>query len=353
LEERKMEVGFGIVGCGMIASFAARAVDEIPGARLVATFSRNESRAESVAEPYDATAYTDFDAFLDRQDLDVIYVSTPSGTHADYTIPAAKAGKHVIVEKPIDITLQRARAMAQACDEAGVKLGVISQSRFTEGSRILKEAIDGGRFGRLTIGDAYVKWYRNQAYYDKGGWKGTRALDGGGALINQSIHAIDLLQWFMGPVKEVTAFCDTLAHERIDVEDTAVAALRFANGALGVVVGATSAYPGFLKRIEISGSRGSAILEEQDITYWRFDPPDPKDKNVLERFTERRSGGGGAADPAGISHVGHRKQFEDFLAAIAEDRPPLVDAQEGIKSLEIILAIYASSAERRPVSLPL
>lgn len=348
-----MEVGFGIVGCGMIASFAARAVNEIPGARLVATFSRNESRAESVAEPYDATAYTDFDAFLDRQDLDAIYVSTPSGTHADYTIPAAKAGKHVIVEKPIDITLQRARAMAQACDEAGVKLGVISQSRFSEGSRILKEAVDGGRFGRLTIGDAYVKWYRNQAYYDKGGWKGTRALDGGGALINQSIHAIDLLQWFMGPVKEVTAFCDTLAHERIDVEDTAVAVLRFANGALGVVVGATSAYPGFLKRIEISGSRGSAILEEQDITYWRFDPPDPKDENVLERFTERRSDAGGAADPAGISHVGHRKQFEDFLAAIAEDRPPLVDAQEGIKSLEIILAIYASSAERRPVSLPL
>ena len=348
-----MEIGFGIVGCGMIASFAARAVSEISGARLVATFSRNGSRAESVAEPYDATAYTDFDAFLDRQDLDAIYVSTPSGTHADYTIPAAKAGKHVIVEKPIDITLQRARAMAQACDEVGVKLGVISQSRFSEGSRILKEAVDVGRFGRLTIGDAYVKWYRNQVYYDKGGWKGTRALDGGGALINQSIHAIDLLQWFMGPVKEVTAFCDTLGHERIDVEDTAVAALRFANGALGVIVGATSAYPGFLKRIEISGSNGSAILEEQDITYWRFNPADPKDEDVLKRFTKRRSGGGGAADPAGISHVGHRKQFEDFLAAIAEDRPPLVDAQEGINSLEIILAIYASSAERRPVSLPL
>ena len=221
-----MEIGFGIVGCGMIAAFAARAVSEISGARVVATFSRNGSRAESVAEPYDATAYTDFDAFLDRQDLDAIYVSTPSGTHADYTIPAAKAGKHVIVEKPIDITLQRARAMAQACDEAGVKLGVISQSRFSEGSRILKEAVDVGRFGRLTIGDAYVKWYRSQKYYDEGGWKGTARYDGGGALMNQSIHAVDLLIYFMGAAAKVTAITGTLAHKRIEVEDTAVAAVE-------------------------------------------------------------------------------------------------------------------------------
>ena len=274
-----MDVGFGIVGCGMIAPFAAKAVSEIGGARLAAVFSRNESRATSVAEPYGAEVSTDYDSFLDRKDLNVVYISTPSGTHADYAIPAAKAGKHVIVEKPIEITLARARELAQVCDEAGVKLGVISQSRFTEGSRLLKDAADTGRFGRLTIADAYVKWYRNQAYYDKGGWKGTRALDGGGALINQSIHAIDLLQWFVGPVREVTAFCDTLAHERVDVEDTAAAAVRFSNGALGVIIGATSVYPGFRKRIEISGTKGSAILEEEDITFWRFDPPAPQTMN--------------------------------------------------------------------------
>jgi len=348
-----MEVGFGIVGCGMIAPFAAKAVSEIAQGRLVAVFSRNESRARSVAEPYDAEVCTDYDSFLVRKDLNVVYISTPSGTHADYAIPAAKAGKHVIVEKPIEITLARARELAHVCDKAGVKLGVISQSRFTEGSRLLKNAVDARRFGRLTVADAYVKWHRNQAYYDKGGWKGTRALDGGGALINQSIHAVDLLQWFMGPVKEVTAFCDTLAHERIDVEDTAVAAVRFSNGALGVIIGATSVYPSFRKRIEISGTNGSAILEEEDITFWRFDPPAPGDDELRARFAKRCSVQGGSADPAGISHVGHRKQFEDFLAAVAEDRPPLVDAEEGIKSLEIILAIYASSAERRPVALPL
>ena len=353
MEKRQMEVGFGIVGCGMIAPFAAKAVSEIAGARLVAAFSRNESRARSVADPYGAEPCTDYDSFLDSEDLNVVYISTPSGMHAEYGIPAAEAGKHVIVEKPIEITLTRAKELAQACDDAGVKLGVISQSRFAEGSRLMKEAVDQGRFGQLTLADAYVKWYRNQAYYDEGGWKGTRALDGGGALMNQSIHAIDLLQWFAGPVREVTAFCDTLGHERIDVEDTAVAALRFENGALGVIIGATSAYPGFQKRIELSGSKGSAALEEEDITFWRFYPPDPGDDEVLERFRARRSGPGGAADPAGISHVGHRKQFEDFLAAVAEDRPPLVDAGEGMKSLEIILAIYASSAERRPVSLPL
>ncbi len=348
-----MKRGFGIVGCGMIASFAARAISEIPGAGLVATLSRSESNARRTADPYDAAPYTDLEAFLGADGLDVVYVSSPSGSHADYAVPSARAGKHVIVEKPIEITLPRARAIVDACEEAGVKLGVIFQSRFADASGVLKKAVDQGRFGRLTLGDAYVKWYRNQAYYDEGGWKGTRRMDGGGALINQAIHAVDLLQWFMGPVEEVTALCSTLAHERIDVEDTAVAALRFANGSLGVIVGATSAYPGFLKRIEISGSRGSAILEEDNITFWHFDPPAAEDRAILKRHGKAASTQGGASDPAGISHVGHRRQFEDFLDAIASDRSPLVDGREGMKSLEIILAIYRSSAQGGPVSLPL
>ena len=225
--------------------------------------------------------------------LDVVCVCTPSGAHMEPAVQAARAGKHVVVEKPLEITLPRCDAIIAACDAAGVRLCTIFPSRFSDANIRLKEAIELGRFGRLTLGDTYVKWWRTQQYYDSGGWRGTWDLDGGGALMNQAIHNVDLLYWLMGDVAAITAMTATLAHERIEVEDTAVAALRFKNGALGTIEAATSAYPGLLKRTEIHGDRGSARVEQDDITLWEFQEKIPQRQRGLRRHgrPERLQGG--------------------------------------------------------------
>src|SRR5437762_3574542 len=246
-----MAIGFGIIGCGMISRFHAKAVADIKGAKVTACFDSFTSAADKFGAEIGCKVYHDLDKMLADKAVDVVTICTPSGVHMEPAIAAAKAGKHIIVEKPLDITLKRCDAMIAAADKAGVVLSTIFPSRFHESSQLLKKAIDAGRFGRLTMGDSYVKWFRTQEYYDSGGWRGTWALDGGGALMNQAIHNVDLLQWLMGDVESVHAMTATLAHERIEVEDTAVAVLRFRNGALGVIEAATSAYPGLLKRTEI------------------------------------------------------------------------------------------------------
>jgi len=268
-------------------------------------------------------------------------------------VQAAKAGKHVIVEKPLEITLRRCDRIIDACDRQGVRLATIFPSRFHDSSRTLKAAVDAERFGRLTLGDAYVKWYRSQAYYDSGAWRGTWELDGGGALMNQAIHNIDLLQWLMGPVAEVQAQTALLAHDRIAVEDTAVAALRFTNGALGVIEATTSVYPGYLKRLEIHGNAGSAAMEEEDIVRWDFAKKQKRDEAIQAAMQRSKSTGGGAADPKAIGHHGHTRQFQDFVDALKKDRPLAVDGREGRKAVEIILAIYKSAETGKAVKLPL
>jgi len=217
----------------------------------------------------------------------------------------------------------------------------------------MKKAIDGGRFGRLTLGDAYVKWFRTQAYYDSGAWRGTWKLDGGGALMNQAIHTVDLLSWLMGPVEEIQAQMATLAHKRIEVEDVAAATLKFANGALGIIEATTAAYPGYLKRIELHGSEGSAVLEEEDLKAWDFAKSRRSDAAILKAMKTKKSKGGGAADPSAIGHHGHTMQFKDFVHAIRTDSTPAVDGHEGRRSVEIILAIYKSATTGRTVKLPL
>jgi UDP-N-acetyl-2-amino-2-deoxyglucuronate dehydrogenase len=349
-----MPHGFGIVGCGMIAHFHARAIQELRNARLAAVYTTNPKHGRSVARiAGGCTVYTDFDLFLKHDGLDIVNICTPSGAHLEPAVAAAKAGKHVVVEKPLEITLRRCDAIIKACDKAGVKLCTIFPVRFTRASQILKEAIDAGKFGRLTLGDTYVKWWRDQAYYDSGDWRGTWELDGGGALMNQAIHNVDLLAWLMGPVRECMAFTDTLAHQRIAVEDTAVACLRFAGGALGVIEATTSAHPGLLRRVEIHGDRGSAIVEHDDISYWQFQPNTAKDRAIRRKFAQRTSGSAGAADPKAISHQGHTDQLKDFLKAIDKGTAPLIDGREGRTSVEIILAIYKSAETRRAVPLPL
>jgi predicted dehydrogenase len=348
-----MAYGFGIVGCGMISTFHARAIADVRGAKLVACFDTREAAAEKFAADNHCKAYTKLDAMLADSNVDVVTIATPSGAHMEPAVAAARAGKHVIVEKPLEITLKKCDRIIEECDKAGVKLAAIFPSRFHDSSVKLKRAIDGGRFGKLTIGDAYVKWFRTQAYYDSGAWRGTWALDGGGALMNQAIHSVDLLTWLMGPVVEIQANTATLAHERIEVEDAAVATLKFANGALGVLEATTAAFPGYLKRIEIHGSEGSAVLEEEDLKAWDFAKPRKEDKAILEQMRQSKSSGGGASDPAAIGHHGHAIQFRDFLDAVHKNRAPAIDGPEGRRSVEIILGVYKAAETGKTVKLPL
>lgn len=348
-----MGVGFGIIGCGMIANFHARAVADIRGASVVACYDTHAPAADRLAEAVKCTAYHDLDAMLRDERVDVVTIGTPSGAHMEPALAAAAAGKHVIVEKPLEITLKRCDRIIDACRKHGVVLSTIFPSRFHESARLLKQAVDQGRFGTLTMGDAYVKWYRTQQYYDSGAWRGTWKLDGGGALMNQAIHSVDLLTWLMGPVTKISAHAAMLAHERIEVEDVAVASLQFANGALGVIEASTAAYPGSLKRIEIHGSHGSAVLEEEDITRWSFASPTRGDQLLLKRMAGKTKTGGGAADPAAIGHHGHTAQFKDVLQAIRSGGTPSIDGREGRRSVEIILAIYKTAETGRALSLPL
>ena len=203
----------------------------------------------------------------------------------------------------------------------------------------------------MALGNAYVKWFRSQEYYDSGAWRGTWEMDGGGALMNQAIHSVDLLLWLMGPVINVMAHTATLAHERIDVEDVATATVRFANGALGTIEATTASFPGALKKIELTGSRGTAILEEEDIIKWEFAEPQEHDQQLRADMLGRTKTGGGAADPAAIGHHAHAALFRDFLQAIEQDRPPRIDGREGMRSVDLILAIYESAKSGRSVSL--
>ena len=346
--------GFGFVGCGMIAEFHTRAIHEIEGARVVAAFDKFQASAVKIARLAggDCQVYDDIDTMLANPEVDVVCVCTPSGAHMEPAVRAANAGKHVVVEKPLEITLPRCDAILDACNAAGVRLCTIFPSRFSTANRALKQAIDEGRFGRLTLGDTQVKWWRTQEYYDSGGWRGTWKLDGGGALMNQAIHNVDLLQWMMGDVYTIMAQTALLVHDRIEVEDTAVATVRFKNGALGVIEAATSAYPGLLKRIEIHGEHGSARIEQDDVTLWSFAAEAEGDAAIHEAMKAVTGFNAGASDPRGITHEGHRVQLADFLHAIDTGGEPFVDGRQGRKAVEIIRAIYHSAKTGQAVTLP-
>ena len=346
-----MSIGIGIVGCGMIANFHAKAIGDAKGAHLVGCASRRPEPAKEFAAQYGCTGFDSIEAMLADTQVQAISICSPSGAHLDPALAAAAAGKHVIVEKPLEITTQRCDQIIDACEKNNVRLAVTFQSRFHQSSRLMKKAVDEGRFGKITLGDAYVKWYRSQEYYDSGAWRGTWALDGGGALMNQAIHSVDLLLWLMGPVTEISAMTATMTHERIEVEDVAVANLKFANGALGVIEATTTAYPGALKRIEISGSHGTAVLEEEDIHTWQFADETDEDEKIRREMANKTETGGGAADPAAIGHHGHTMLFEEAVSAINENRPSSLDGHEGRRSVEVICAIYESAKTGKTVRL--
>lgn len=343
-----LPVRFALIGTGNIAAFHAQAIALVPEAKLVAAFSR--SNPAEFAAKHGCEPISSLDGLLARSDVDAVCITTPSGAHGAPAIAAMRAGKHVLCEKPMEITPTRVDEMLAVSKETGRILGAIFQSRFGRGAVALKKAVEQGRFGRLTVCSAYIKWWRAQAYYDSGAWRGTWELDGGGALMNQGIHAIDLLQWLVGLPSEVSAFTATLAHERIAVEDTAVASLRFPNGALGVVEAATSAFPGAKKRIEISGEKGTAILEDDTLTTWAFESEQPGDEEIRSPSGGARIGGG-AANPMDIGVEGHRQQIADFCAAIQEGRAPTIDGKDARSAVALINAIYDSVKKGRPVSV--
>jgi len=347
-------LGFALVGCGMIARFHAKAIAEIPGARVVALVSRSAANAQKLLDETGTPAcpvFTSLDDALKAPGVDAVVITTPSGAHLEPAVQAAAAGKHVVVEKPLEITPERCDRIIEACDTHRVKLCTIFPSRFADSSQVLKEAVVAGKFGRLTLGETTCKWWRTQAYYDEGGWKGTQALDGGGALMNQAIHSVDLLLWMMGDAVAVTGFTARLAHERIEVEDTAAAVLRFQSGALGVIQATTSVHPGYPKTIAVHGDRGSAVIEQEDVLRWDFQPPTPDDDEVRRRFAAKVGASGGAADPKAISHEGHRRQLADFVAAIRANRAPAVDGREGRKAVQLIGAIYESNRTGKMVEI--
>lgn len=346
-----MSYSFGIVGLGLIADFHAQAIQSMSNGELVAGVDIAAERVKAFSERFGCAGYTSLDEMLQHPGLDIVIICTPSGAHMEPAIQAIAAGKHVVIEKPLEVTLEKCDRIIEAADKQGVRVSTIFPSRFHEISREIKQAVGDGRFGTVTVADAYVKWYRTQQYYDDGGWHGTVALDGGGALMNQSIHAIDLLQWFLGPVKSVQAYTDTLGHERIEVEDTAVAVLRFHNGALGVIEGSTAVYPGYLKRIEIGGTDGSVILEESSLKAWQFRDELPEDASIRERHAARPDSGGGASDPAAISFKPHQMQLQEFIDSLDAGKPSLVEREEGRHAVEIILAIYESAKTGREVTL--
>ena len=346
------DIGIGIVGCGMISAVQVEAFRKVPGARIVAFHDAVPAVAMARAEQFGGTPHIHMQDLLANPDVDAVSICTPSGLHLEPAVQAARAGKHVIVEKPLEVTLDRVDAIIDACRTNGVALGAIFPRRFYGSSQALKRAIDAGRFGTLVLGTVHVKWYRSPEYYASGGWRGTYRYDGGGVLMNQGIHGIDLLQWLMGGVREVTAFTTTRAHPGIEVEDTAAASLVFRSGALGAIEGTTGAWPGERIRIEISGTEGSAVLEDETLSAWRFRSPRPEDDELRGLFGPRAKGGsGGATDPKAIDSEGHRRQFEDFVTALRERRAPQIDGAEGRAAVAIITAVYRSAREGRTVSV--
>ncbi|WP_207592811.1 Gfo/Idh/MocA family oxidoreductase [Halomontanus rarus] len=351
----------GIVGIGAIADHHAKAIRDIENATVVAGSCRTESKGRAFADEYDCDWYADYEDLLEEARPDVVTIATPSGAHLEPTLAAAERGVHVLCEKPLEITTERIDRMIDAADEAGVLLGGIFQQRFNDVVRTVRDAVAEGRFGDLSVANASVPWWRDDDYYE-GTWKGTQELDGGGALMNQSIHAIDAIQWLVGagmdldpdtnPVEEVFAYTDVRGHstDHVDVEDTGVAIVRYRDGTLGQLLGATSMYPGALRRLEVAGRNGTAEIHEDELATWRFRDERPTDAEVREAFSAETEASG-ASDPMAIDYAGHRRNVDAFLDAVDGNGAYELDGVQSRKAVAIIEAIYESAERGEPVRI--
>jgi UDP-N-acetyl-2-amino-2-deoxyglucuronate dehydrogenase len=336
------DLGIAIVGTGMVARYHAQAIAAAPGARLLAVCRSSAGKTREAAEAFGVPCDESFEALLRRQDVDAVCLCTPSGLHAAHAIAAARAGKHVLVEKPMALSVADADAMISACRTAGVRLGVVLQRRTDPTFRELRTAIAAGELGDPVLGVATIPYYRSQDYYASAAWRGTWALDGGGALMNQGIHIVDLLLWFLGDVASVAAHAATLARS-IEVEDCVTAALRFEGGALGSLAATTAATPGFPHRVEIYGTRGGVQIEGESVVRWHGAGSERK----LPTSAGPSEAGAGAS-PTGIAPSGHARIVADFVAAVRDARDPLVTGEEGRRSLACVLAVYESARTGTP-----
>jgi predicted dehydrogenase len=344
--QEKKPLGFAVIGCGRIAPNHGQAISELEDARLVAAADVIKERAVAYTERFGGEPYMSYKEMLGRSDIDVVCICTPSGMHAEIGIAAARAGKHVLVEKPMALSLKDADALIAACRDNGVKLGVVHQNRFNPAVVRLRKALEAGRFGQLNMGTAVLRWHRDQDYYAQAPWRGTWAQDGG-CLMNQTIHCIDLLQWMMGPVESVYANTATRMRN-IEAEDNAAAVLRFENGALGMIESSVTIFPKNLEEtLNVFGATGTAVLggvAVNRIEAWRFGDGEDSEEAVL---AEQK------ADPASVYGHGHKPLIADFIEAVRTGGQPIVPGPEGRKALEIILAIYQSTRTGQPVEFPL
>ena len=344
------KIGFGIIGAGMIAELHAKCIQSLDKVRLVGVYDINSASAQKLADQFHCKAYDKFETFLADPEIEAVTIATPSGMHGKVAIPAARAGKHILCEKPLDITLEKVDAIIQACDENHVLLSPVFQTRFTRPVQLVHQAMRSGRFGRMVLASAQMRWYRNPAYYSGSSWRGTWAMDGGGALMNQAIHMIDLLIYINGAPEEVFAFAGTLTHS-IEVEDNLCAAVKFRNGSFGTIEVSTSCAPGFPRRLEFSGSEGTVAFEEDKITRWEFTHPNPEDAEILRELSGKANVGGGST-PMNISVDGHSSQISDLADAIMSGRPPFLDGREGRRAIELICGIYESAKSGKPYYFP-
>ena len=323
------------MGGGNISETHARAARAIPGLEIAAIYGTNRDRVERFATIHGGTPYLDLDAFLNHKPMDFVAIGSPSGLHSVHGIAAARRGLHVLTEKPIEISTERADELIGAARESGVKLGVMFQDRFKPDIRRLKQWIDDGAIGKPLLIDARVKWYRSPGYYSESKWRGTLALDGGGALINQAVHTLDLLLWLFGDVVRVQARTATMMHA-IQGEDTAIALLEFASGAFGTVLATTAAFPGYPRRVEATGTQGTLILEHDRIV-----AADLRDVSGRVNVSLPSGDNENVASPVVSDFSGHQAIFEDFVGAIRDNGTPACDGLEGRRSIALVEEIYS------------
>ncbi len=342
-------LGFAIYGLGMVADFHAQAIAHLEGGRLVAVATRNAEKARAFAQKHHVPFATDsLNELLARPEVDVVCITTSSGAHLEPALAAIRAGKHVVIEKPIEITTERVDQILAAASKAGVLVIPIFQGRFGEGARTVKAAIAAGRLGRLVLASAYVKWHRGPQYYT--GTRGTLGIDGGGVIMAQAIHGLDLLQWFAGMPSEVFSWSTRRVYAHIEAEDTATAALKFPDGALGAIEASTALWPGWQRRLEICGAEGSIALEDDRITRWEFKAAQPGD-DAIRALKDQAVLGTGASAPNTIGFVGHQRQMQDLIDALREKRAPALDGAEGRKAVALVRAIYASAGSGLPARI--
>jgi UDP-N-acetyl-2-amino-2-deoxyglucuronate dehydrogenase len=346
-----MKHGFGIIGAGAIAEVHARAIDTIMEAELIGVYDHNSDKTITFSMKFNCKAFDTAEELCNDNRIDIVCICTPSGLHLNPSLAAINAGKHCVIEKPLETTLERCDKIIEAGIKHNVMISGIFPMRFSRVNMELKKAIDEGRFGRLVMGDAYIKWYRSPEYYKDVKWRSSFNSSGGGAVMNQGIHSVDLLRWYMGKVEAVCAFTGLIGHESLEVEDVAAATLRFANGAMGVIEASTAVNPGFFRKIEILGTKGSVIIEEEKILAWQFEEERDSDQIIREKYSGNHHSGGGVSDPRAISDIGHLRQLLDILQSLDNGHPPAVDAMEARKAVELVLAIYASARNKRIVYL--